>query len=87
MTQKKVAIIGGGPAGLTCADNLVKEGFEVEIFEASSSVRGICKSFEVLDQIVDLGPHKFFTKNHRVSEYWKHQLPKDEIIRVPRYSR
>ena len=30
---KKVAIIGSGPAGLTCAGDLVKEGFDVTIYE------------------------------------------------------
>ena len=31
---KKVAIIGSGPAGLTCAGDLAKLGYEVTIFEA-----------------------------------------------------
>jgi len=31
---KKVAIIGSGPAGLTCAGDLVKKGFDVTVFEA-----------------------------------------------------
>ena len=32
--SRKVAIIGAGPAGLTCAADLVKLGYEVSIFEA-----------------------------------------------------
>jgi glutamate synthase (NADPH/NADH) small chain len=32
--NKKVAVIGSGPAGLTCASDLAKEGYEVTIFEA-----------------------------------------------------
>lgn len=31
---KKVAIIGSGPAGITCAGELLKNGFDVTIFEA-----------------------------------------------------
>lgn len=31
---KKIAIIGSGPAGLTCAGDLAKKGYEVTIFEA-----------------------------------------------------
>ena len=31
---KKVAVIGSGPAGLTCAGDLAKMGYEVTIFEA-----------------------------------------------------
>jgi glutamate synthase (NADPH) small chain len=32
--NKKVAVIGSGPAGLTCAGELTKYGYEVTIFEA-----------------------------------------------------
>lgn len=32
--SKKVAVIGSGPAGLTCAGDLAKMGYEVTIFEA-----------------------------------------------------
>jgi glutamate synthase (NADPH/NADH) small chain len=38
---KKVAIIGSGPAGLTCAGELVKEGFSVTIFEALHEAGGV----------------------------------------------
>ena len=31
---KKVAVIGSGPSGLTCAGDLAKKGYEVTIFEA-----------------------------------------------------
>ncbi len=38
---KKVAIVGSGPAGLTCAGELIKEGFEVTIFEALHEPGGV----------------------------------------------
>jgi glutamate synthase (NADPH/NADH) small chain len=38
---KKVAVVGSGPAGLTCAGELVKEGFEVTIFEALHEPGGV----------------------------------------------
>lgn len=82
--KKHVAIIGAGPAGLSCGESLAKAGYQVEIFEASDSVGGICKSLNVLDEIVDLGPHKFYTKNKRVSEYWKQHLPKENVLRLER---
>jgi glutamate synthase (NADPH/NADH) small chain len=37
----KVAIIGSGPAGLTCAGELIKEGFDVTIFEALHEAGGV----------------------------------------------
>ncbi|MDF1618389.1 NADPH-dependent glutamate synthase [Petrocella sp. FN5] len=38
---KKVAVVGGGPAGLTCAGDLAKEGYEVTIFEAFHVAGGV----------------------------------------------
>ena len=37
--DKKVAVVGGGPAGLTCAAFLAKEGYDVTIFEKSKKIR------------------------------------------------
>lgn len=38
---KKVAVIGSGPAGLTCAGDLAKLGYEVTIFEALHQAGGV----------------------------------------------
>ncbi|MEQ8198284.1 MAG: NADPH-dependent glutamate synthase [Clostridiaceae bacterium] len=38
---KKVAVIGSGPAGLTCAGDLAKLGYEVKIFEALHEPGGV----------------------------------------------
>ena len=40
-TNKKVAIIGGGPAGLTCAAFLAKEGINVTIYEKYDYLGGL----------------------------------------------
>ncbi|MDH5474119.1 MAG: FAD-dependent oxidoreductase [Cyclobacteriaceae bacterium] len=39
--NKKVAIIGAGPSGISCACELRKEGFEVDIYEAKSQPSGL----------------------------------------------
>ena len=41
MNGKKVAVIGSGPAGLTCAGDLAKLGYEVTIFEALHEPGGV----------------------------------------------
>ena len=38
---KKVAVIGSGPAGLTCAGDLARMGYEVTIFEALHDAGGV----------------------------------------------
>lgn len=40
-TGKKVAIIGSGPAGLTCASDLVQRGHDVTVFEALHKPGGV----------------------------------------------
>ncbi len=40
-TGKKVAVIGSGPAGLTCAGDLAKLGHDVTIFEALHEAGGV----------------------------------------------
>lgn len=38
---KKVAVIGSGPSGLTCAGDLAKDGYDVTIFEALHEAGGV----------------------------------------------
>ena len=38
---KKVAVIGSGPAGLTCAGDLAKKGYDITIFEALHEAGGV----------------------------------------------
>jgi glutamate synthase (NADPH/NADH) small chain len=56
-TGKKVAIVGGGPAGLTAAADLVKMGHSVVIFEALHKMGGVLSygipEFRLPKKIVD----------------------------------
>jgi glutamate synthase (NADPH/NADH) small chain len=56
-TGKKVAIVGGGPAGLTAASDLVKYGHRVVIFEALHKMGGVLSygipEFRLPKKIVD----------------------------------
>ena len=55
--NKKVAIIGSGPAGLTCAGELAKKGYKVTVFEALHMAGGVLvygiPEFRLPKQIVD----------------------------------
>lgn len=54
---KKVAVIGSGPAGLTCAADLAKLGYEVTIFESLHATGGVLRygipAFRLPKTIVD----------------------------------
>lgn len=41
LNGKKVAVVGAGPSGLTCAGDLAKKGYEVTVFEAFHTAGGV----------------------------------------------
>jgi len=75
--NKTVAIIGAGPAGLTAALKLAKKGVSVTVFEAGDRVGGMAKTIPMWDQLVDLGPHRFFSSDPRVNGIWIDVIGKD----------
>ncbi|MEA2293032.1 MAG: hypothetical protein QOE86_671, partial [Solirubrobacteraceae bacterium] len=84
--RRPVAVLGGGPAGLTAGYLLAKRGQPVVVFEAEDQVGGIAKT-EVRDGYrFDLGGHRFFTKSKEVNDLW-HEVMREEFLLRPRLSR
>ena len=81
-----VVVLGGGPAGLTAAYQLVKEGARVTVFEGTDMVGGISQTARYKGFRFDIGGHRFFTKIKPVQEMWDEVLG-DEFLTVPRLSR
>ena len=80
MTQKQsVVIIGGGPAGLTAAWELVKDGgseqYDVTVLEATREFGGISRTVKHDGNRMDIGGHRFFSKDDRIMDWWKDVLP------------
>ena len=88
--MKRVVIIGAGPAGLTAAYQLLKESnnYDVIVLEECSQVGGISKTIIYDGNRMDLGGHRFFTKDDEVMRLWKNILPidKDKLLERPRVS-
>ena len=82
-----VVIIGAGPAGLTAAYELAKEGVRSRIFEADAVVGGISRTVERDGWRFDLGGHRFFTKVPEVEAFWHEVLPDEDFLMRPRLSR
>ena len=75
--MQKVVIIGAGPAGLTAAYELCKkhEGYEVVVLEKSDSIGGISKTVRHGGNRMDIGGHRFFSKDQAVMDWWQEVMP------------
>jgi protoporphyrinogen oxidase len=81
-----IVIIGAGPAGLTCALELARQGVPTLVVDADSRVGGIAQTAEYKGFRFDIGGHRFFTKVPAVADLWRSMLGPD-FIRRPRLSR
>jgi len=89
-TQKRVAVIGGGIAGISAASNLGERGFQVDLFEKSNYPGGKLGSwkFESNEETlqVEHGFHAFFKQYFNLLEYMKkidahqHLIPIDDYL-------
>ncbi len=85
--QPEVVIIGAGPAGLTAAYLLAKEGVKPLVLEADPEyVGGISRTVRRDGYHFDIGGHRFFSKSQEVDALWAELLPDDMLTR-PRKSR
>ena len=71
--KKKVVIIGAGPAGITAGYELLKQkpdDYDVYIYEETDSIGGISKTVKYNGNRMDIGGHRFFSKDDRVVKRW-----------------
>ena len=74
--QRTAIIIGAGPAGLTAAYRMLQSSdIHPIIFEESEKVGGISRTVEHNGNRMDLGGHRFFTKNDQVMQIWTDLMP------------
>ena len=83
--MRSVIVIGAGPAGITAAQQLVAD-HNVTLLEAGSQVGGMARSFDLWDQRVDCGPHRFFSSDKIVNDYF-HQVVGDDYTLINRLTR
>lgn len=75
--MKKAVVIGGGPAGLTAAYELLTsiDDVEVTLLEESNLFGGISKTVNYKGNRMDMGGHRFFSKVPEVNDWWERLLP------------
>jgi protoporphyrinogen oxidase len=80
MTTKQAVIIGGGPAGLTAAYELLERtDIAPLVLEMDDCVGGIARTVNYKGNRLDVGPHRFFSKSDRVMEWWLKQIPLQKL--------
>lgn len=83
--SRHVVILGAGPAGLSSALGLSREGARVDILEMDSQVGGLCRSTQKDGYIFDLGGHRFISKDDLLLAEIE-ELMGDELMLRPRKS-
>lgn len=78
MEKQKIIIIGAGPAGLTAGYELLKDKdnkYEVIILEETDQIGGISRTVNYKGNRMDIGGHRFFSKDERVMDFWGNLMP------------
>lgn len=76
MSTKTAIIIGAGPAGLTAAYKLLTEtDIHPVILEESEYIGGISRTVNYNGNRMDIGGHRFFSKDKRVTDFWQQIMP------------
>jgi len=84
--EKRIIILGAGPAGLTAAYDLTKAGVRPTVLEKLDTVGGLARTDNYRGFHFDMGGHRFFTKVEPVERMWRETLGED-LLRRPRMSR
>ena len=86
MGEKKIIVIGAGPAGLSVSARLCELKYKPLLIESSDKVGGMSGSIEVWGHTVDLGPHRFFSSDKVVVDFWQKYV-KSNFVMVSRQTR
>jgi len=85
--KKKIAIIGGGLAGISSAFYFAKRGYtnkyDIHIFEKSGNLGGLVSGKVINKNIYEYGPHFFHTNNYLILNAIK-EIAGDILIRFDR---
>ena len=86
LKDRRVVVVGAGPAGLTAAYALMKAGVHAVVLEAEAHVGGHARTAEHGGFLFDVGGHHFFTKIAEVQRIWD-EVMDEGFLRVGRLSR
>lgn len=80
MAKRTAILIGGGPASLTAAYEMLERTDIVPIvLERDEILGGIARTVNYKGNRIDIGGHRFFSKSDRVMEWWLDKIPLQEM--------
>ena len=79
--KPKIDILGGGPAGLSVGYFARKKGYDICIYEGSSTIGGNCRTIKMGEYRFDTGAHRFHDKIPSITEEVK-KLMGDELSKI-----
>jgi protoporphyrinogen oxidase len=77
----RIVILGGGPAGLSAAYELAREGRTPLVLESDEIVGGLARTVSYKNFLFDIGGHRFFTKSAEVQQLWEEILGSQMMTR------
>ncbi len=77
--EEKAIIVGAGPAGLTAAYELLgRTNIHPVVMEESDEIGGISRTVNYKGNRMDIGGHRFFSKDKKVLQWWESVMSKRE---------
>ncbi|BBL77336.1 NAD(P)/FAD-dependent oxidoreductase [Methylomagnum ishizawai] len=86
MSYPHTIVIGAGPAGLTAAYELGRQGAATTVLEASAEMGGLSRTATYRDYRFDIGGHRFFSRLPEINALWRETLG-EAFLERPRLSR
>ncbi len=84
--SKRIVVLGAGLAGLAAAHELLVRGHSVTVLEREAHVGGLARSWRKGRYWLDLGPHRFHTRDAELEQHL-YELLEGEVVRRERLSR
>jgi protoporphyrinogen oxidase len=76
-----IAVLGGGPAGLSAAYHAQRAGHAVDLYEAADAVGGNCRTVRFGEFLVDTGAHRLHDRDPETTALAR-ELLGDDLLRV-----
>ena len=81
--KKIAAVVGAGPAGLTAAYELLqKTDICPIVLEATDAIGGLSQTVEYKGNRMDIGGHRFFSKNEQIMLWWRSIMPLQDALSI-----